>query len=157
MLQTAIILINGITEFLAYSVEKKEIVCSIYNFLYFQTVFGFVLSAVVRLLDVISSSMSLTSITASLLSIGSSSLSSNVSLVGCADFHGPHSSSKHNWRLKITRNITLHWRIEDFPQGESRPRRGRGVDFQGGYVSKFLYMEMKEYGSLGGACARHAP
>ena len=31
------------------------------------------------------------------------------------------------------------------------------MDSQGGYVSKLLYVEMKESGPLGGACTRHAP
>ena len=32
-----------------------------------------------------------------------------------------------------------------------------GVDSQGGYVLKILYVKTKESGSLGGACAGHAP
>ena len=44
-----------------------------------------------------------------------------------------------------------------FPVGGGRgPRRG-GVDSRGGYVSKILYVKMKEFGPLGGACAGHAP
>ena len=34
---------------------------------------------------------------------------------------------------------------------------GGGVDSQGGYVSKILYVKMKELGPLGGARAGHAP
>ena len=34
---------------------------------------------------------------------------------------------------------------------------GGGVDSRGGYVSKILYVKMKELGPLGGACARRAP
>ena len=32
-----------------------------------------------------------------------------------------------------------------------------GVDSQGGYVSKILYVETKESGPLEGGCTRHAP
>ena len=32
-----------------------------------------------------------------------------------------------------------------------------GVDSQGSYISKILYVKTKEFGPLGGACARHAP
>ena len=32
-----------------------------------------------------------------------------------------------------------------------------GVDSQGGYVSKILYVKTKEFGPLGGACAGHDP
>ena len=34
---------------------------------------------------------------------------------------------------------------------------GGGVDSQGGYVSKILYVKTKELGPLGGACTGHAP
>ena len=34
---------------------------------------------------------------------------------------------------------------------------GGGVDSRGGYVSKILYVKMKELGSLGGARTGHAP
>ena len=34
---------------------------------------------------------------------------------------------------------------------------GGGVDSRGGYVSKILYVKMKELGPLGGARARRAP
>ena len=37
------------------------------------------------------------------------------------------------------------------------PVGGGGVDSRGGYVSKILYVKMKESGPLGGACAGHAP
>ena len=36
-----------------------------------------------------------------------------------------------------------------FPVGEHGPRRGE-VDCRGGYVSKIVYVEMKESGPLGG-------
>ena len=32
-----------------------------------------------------------------------------------------------------------------------------GVDSRGSYVSKILYVKMKELGPLGGACTRRAP
>ena len=31
------------------------------------------------------------------------------------------------------------------------------MDFRGGYVSKILYVKMKELGPLGGVCTGHAP
>ena len=34
---------------------------------------------------------------------------------------------------------------------------GGGVDFQGGYISKILYVKTKELGPLGGACAGCTP
>ena len=37
-----------------------------------------------------------------------------------------------------------------FPVGGHGPRRDGGVDSRGGYVSKILYVEMKESGPLGG-------
>ena len=43
-----------------------------------------------------------------------------------------------------------------FPVGGRRPRRG-ALDSRGNYVSKILYVEMKESGPLGGGCAGHAP
>ena len=43
-----------------------------------------------------------------------------------------------------------------FPVGGHGPHRG-GVDSQGGYVSKILYVKTKELGPLGGARAGHAP
>ena len=42
-----------------------------------------------------------------------------------------------------------------FPLGGRGPRKG-GMDSQGGYVSKILYVETKESGPLG-ACAWHTP
>ena len=46
-----------------------------------------------------------------------------------------------------------------FPVGGERgPHRGGGVHSRGGYVSKTLYVKMKESGPLGGgACAGHLP
>ena len=34
---------------------------------------------------------------------------------------------------------------------------GGGVDSQGSYISKILYVKMKELGPLGGVCAGHTP
>ena len=43
-----------------------------------------------------------------------------------------------------------------FPVGEGRePHTGGGVDSRGGYVSKILYVKMKESGPLGGMCRPH--
>ena len=44
----------------------------------------------------------------------------------------------------------FQWRIQDFPWG-GVDLVGGGVDSQGGYVSKILYVKMKELGPLGGA------
>ena len=43
-----------------------------------------------------------------------------------------------------------------FPIGARGPRRG-GMESQGGYVSKILYVETKESGPLGGGVCRACP
>ena len=44
-----------------------------------------------------------------------------------------------------------------FPVGGGMDLVGGGVDSRGGYVSKILYVKMKELGPLGGAHAGRAP
>ena len=41
--------------------------------------------------------------------------------------------------------------------GGWRRSRSGGVNSRGGYISKILYVETKESGSLTGACAGNAP
>ena len=51
----------------------------------------------------------------------------------------------------------------DYSGGSRISRRGGvdlvggAVDSRGGYISKILYVEMKESGPLGGTCIGHAP
>ena len=42
----------------------------------------------------------------------------------------------------------MQWRIQDFPQG-GVDLVGGSVDSRGGYISKILYIKMKESGPLG--------
>ena len=46
----------------------------------------------------------------------------------------------------------MQWRIQDFPWGGAwiTSGGGGGVDSRGGYISKILYVKMKESGPLGG-------
>ena len=55
--------------------------------------------------------------------------------------------------------MALYWMLSvadpGFPVGGSGPRRG-GEDSRGGYVSKLLYVKMKESGPVGGGGVRRA-
>ena len=74
-----------------------------------------------------------------------------------------HATSCLVWHFHLTiYSISGHRRsytVADpgFPVGGGVDLVGGGVDSQGSYVSKILYVKMKELGPLGGARAGHTP
>ena len=63
----------------------------------------------------------------------------------------------HTQDIVFVNNLgaATQWWIQDLPWGGVD--LVGGADSRGGYVSKILYVEMKESGPLEGACAGDAP